>query len=136
MTIHHAYDYPQQSDELDVDLISKAAWAAPHIGIIGYNTLTKTVAYAILPADLVGLGLFLIADPTGGSFAVTLPLAASVPPGAIVRITQRGPNACTIQRAGADTIYNGLGAVTSVVFGDGWFRTWISDGVTSWETFF
>lgn len=138
MSITHPFVSPQ-AESADPNVASKAEWQAPHVGVIGCNVLTKTGAYTIVAADLVGLGLLMILDCTGGAFTATLPLANTVPAGTLIRFKQHGINTCTISRQGSDTIFASGGAVSTIMFDgggsdDGDIRSVVSDGGASWES--
>lgn len=90
----------------------------------GYRSLSG--AAALLVTDNLVDG-----DTTGGSFALTLPLAADVPAAWRVTVDKIvAANTLTVQRAGADTI-NGT---TSKAWTTQWQAvTFISNGVSAWR---
>lgn len=88
-------------------------------------TAVKVAPYTAASGELVRC------NPTGGAFAVTLPLAASVTAGQpiVVKNTTSSTNAITIARSGADTIDGATSASIAVALGS---LTFNSDGVSNW----
>lgn len=89
----------------------------------------KTANYTVAAEDY-----YLTADATGGSFTITLPLAATVGAGkavAVKRLDGTG-NTVAIARSGADTIDGAASLPVNVQYRA---YTLISDGVSAWNVF-
>jgi hypothetical protein len=88
-------------------------------------TTTQTANYA------ASAGEFVLCDPSGGAFAVTLPAAATAGAGkrVCVKNTTTSTTAITIARSGSDTIDGGTSATMNTSEA---CKVYVSDGVSAW----
>lgn len=101
---------------------SSTTYARRNIG--HSNVASKTSAYTVLNADEI-----VLADATGGAFAVTLPAASARRDQIVIKKTDSSANAVTVTRAGSDTID---GATTYALSTQYQSVTLVSDGTSTW----
>lgn len=98
-------------------------------------TMTERVQWSVTSTIFGGgsglPGEFVRCDPTGGGFAVTLPLAADTLPGEtiIVKNITASVNPITVTASGADLID---GAATDVMSSAFESKTYVCDGISNW----
>lgn len=96
-----------------------------------WNVLTKTADYTVLSTDITGRGALIVCDTSGAARTITLPAANAVA-GGVVAVKRKGANACTVARAGSDTLYDVSSVTQKTLASDGQNLQFGADGTSQW----